>query len=161
VERLAARRPGHSAAPRRPPRPRAPRGLRRRRHAGLFRRSFGPWTLLFNTGGVGLAHQPGHIHADGLAIELSLHGERVVIDAGVGTYVPGSSRDYARSTRAHNTVTVGEGDPNQHELWASHRVGGRARTTDLSMGQITSRPACSATGPPGRTAGACTGTASA
>jgi uncharacterized heparinase superfamily protein len=65
-------------------------------HAGLFRRSFGPWTLLWNTGGVGLAHQPGHIHADGLAIELSLHGERVVIDAGVGTYVPGS----AATTRA-------------------------------------------------------------
>jgi hypothetical protein len=31
-------------------------------------------------------------------------------------------------------VTVGEGDPNQHELWASHRVGGRARTSDLSHG---------------------------
>ena len=102
--------------------------------AGLFRRAFGPWTLLFNTGGVGLPHQPGHIHADGLAIELSLHGERIVIDAGVGTYAPGSGRDYARSTRAHNTVTVGEGDPNQHELWAAHRVGGRARHSDLSHG---------------------------
>jgi hypothetical protein len=102
--------------------------------AGLFRRRFGPWTLLWNAGGVGLPHQPGHIHADGLAIELSLHEERVVVDAGVGTYDPGFFRDYARSTRAHNTVTVGEGDPDQHELWASHRVGGRARTDGLSFG---------------------------
>jgi hypothetical protein len=102
--------------------------------AGLFRRVFGPWTLLWNAGGVGLPHQPGHIHADGLAFELSLHEERVVIDAGVGTYAPGFLRDYSRSTRAHNTVTVGEGDPDQHELWASHRVGGRARTDGLSFG---------------------------
>lgn len=103
-------------------------------HAGLFRRRFGPWTLLWNIGGVGLAQQPGHIHADGLAFELSLHGERVIVDAGVGTYTPGFARDYARSTRAHSTVTVGEHDLDQHELWASHRVGGRARTTDLSYG---------------------------
>ncbi|MBL9107553.1 MAG: heparinase II/III-family protein [Myxococcales bacterium] len=102
--------------------------------AGLFRRAFGPWTLLWNAGGVGLPQQPGHIHADGLAFELSLHEERVLIDAGVGTYTPGFTRDYARSTRAHNTVTVGEGDPDQHELWASHRVGGRARTENLSFG---------------------------
>jgi hypothetical protein len=103
-------------------------------HAGLFRRSFGPWTLLWNAGGVGLRQQPGHIHADGLAFELSLHGERVVVDAGVGTYTPGFARDYARSTRAHSTVTIGENDLDQHELWASHRIGGRARTTDLSSG---------------------------
>jgi len=103
-------------------------------HAGLFRRRFGPWTLLWNAGGIGLANQPGHIHADGLAFELSLHAERVVIDAGVGTYNPGFARDYARSTRAHSTVTIGDHDANQHEMWASHRVGGRARTTDLSFG---------------------------
>ena len=109
-------------------------GLADAPHAGLFRRRFGPWTLLWNTGGVGLAHQPGHIHADGLAFELSLHDERVVVDAGVGTYTPGFLRDYARSTRAHSTVTVGEADADQHEMWASHRVGGRARTTDLSHG---------------------------
>lgn len=102
--------------------------------AGLFRRCFGPWTLLWNAGGVGLPHQPGHIHADGLALELSLSEERVVVDAGVGTYNVGFFRDYARSTRAHNTVTVGETDPDQHELWASHRVGGRARTMELAHG---------------------------
>ena len=111
-----------------------PGGPARAPHAGLFRPQVRPWALLGDAGGVGHAHQPGHIHADGLAFELSLLGERIIVDAGVGTYNPGFARDYARSTRAHNTVTVGEGDPDQHELWASHRVGGRARTTDLSHG---------------------------
>lgn len=100
--------------------------------SGLFRRVWGPWTLLWNAGGLGLPHQVGHIHADWLAYELALGDERVVVDAGVGTYEIGHERDYARSTRAHNTVTVGPADPDQHELWASHRIGGRAALFDMS-----------------------------
>lgn len=102
--------------------------------SGLFRRSWGPWTVLWNAGGLGLPHQVGHIHADWLSYELSLGDERVVVDAGVGTYDVGREREYARSTRAHNTVTVGPGDPDQHELWASHRIGGRGEPLDLSFG---------------------------
>jgi hypothetical protein len=93
---------------------------------GLFRREWGPWTVLWNAGGVGLDHQVGHIHADALAFELSLGRERVLVDAGVGTYQEGPERAYCRGTRAHSTVTLGPDDPDQHELWASHRIGGRA-----------------------------------
>ncbi|HET6583807.1 MAG TPA: alginate lyase family protein [Nannocystaceae bacterium] len=99
---------------------------------GFARRSWGPWTLLWNIGGVGMDHQVGHIHGDCLAIELSLGGARVVVDAGTGTYVRGPERAYARSTAAHNTVTVGVGDPDQHELWASHRIGARAQPVELA-----------------------------
>lgn len=95
--------------------------------SGLFRRTFGPWSVLWNAGFVGLPHQPGHVHGDALALELSLDATRVVVDAGVGTYVPGPDRAYARSTAAHNTATVGHGAPNQHELWASHRIARRAQ----------------------------------
>jgi len=35
------------------------------------------------------------------------------------------------STAAHNTVTVGVGDPDQHELWASHRIGARAEPGEI------------------------------
>jgi hypothetical protein len=77
-------------------------------------------------------HQVGHIHGDCLAIELSLGSTRVVVDAGTGTYLPGPERTYARSTAAHNTVTVGVGDPDQHELWASHRIGARAEPVVLA-----------------------------
>ncbi|MCB9704846.1 MAG: heparinase II/III-family protein [Myxococcales bacterium] len=93
--------------------------------SGFHRRSWGPFTLLWNLGRTGLDRQVGHVHADALGFELSLRGERVIVDAGVGTYVPGPERDYARGTAAHNTVTLGADD--QHELWASHRIGGRAR----------------------------------
>jgi len=103
--------------------------------SGVFRRSWGPWTLLWNAGGLGLAHQVGHIHGDWLSYELSLGDERVVVDAGVGTYEVGPERDYARSTRAHNTVTLGPGDRDQHELWASHRIGGRGQLEALSFNQ--------------------------
>ena len=102
--------------------------------SGLFRRAWGPWTLLWNAGGLGMPQQVGHIHGDWLGYELSLGGERVVVDAGVGTYEVGPERAYARSTRAHNTVTVGPGDRDQHELWASHRIGGRGELCDLSFG---------------------------
>ncbi len=104
-------------------------------HGGFARRSWGPWTLLWNCGGVGMDHQVGHIHGDALAIELSLAGDRVIVDAGTGTYVPGAERSYARSTVAHNTVTVGVGDPDQHELWASHRIGARAEPVVLDRAQ--------------------------
>jgi len=117
-ERLIARvgtRPaeGHALAPK----------------AGFARRVWGDWTLLWTVGDVGLPWQTGHIHGDALAVEISLGDERVIVDAGVGTYVVGAQRHYARSTRAHNTVTVGFGAPNQHELWASHRIGRRAECT--------------------------------
>ncbi len=109
---------------------------------GFARRHWGDWTLLWTFGGVGLPWQTGHAHGDALALELSLGDERVIVDAGVGTYRPGAKRSYARSTTAHNTATVGFGEPDQHELWASHRVGRRAApqlvqaTDDALAGRI-------------------------
>ncbi len=97
--------------------------------AGFYRRVWGPWTLLWNAGGTDLERQVGHLHADAMAIELSLGDERIIVDAGVGTYTVGGERNYSRSTAAHNTVTIGEDDRNQHELWASHRIGGRAEVS--------------------------------
>ena len=93
--------------------------------SGFARRAWGPFTLLWNRGGVGLPHQVGHIHGDCLSIELSVDDTRVLVDAGVGTYREGAEREYCRSTAGHNTVTVDGHD--QHELWKSHRIGGRAR----------------------------------
>jgi len=97
--------------------------------SGFARRVWGPFTLLWNRGGVGLPHQVGHVHGDCLSLELSIGTTRVLVDAGVGTYVEGDDRRYCRSTAAHNTVTVGGRD--QHELWKSHRIGGRAVLHDV------------------------------
>ena len=93
--------------------------------AGFARRSFGPWTLLFNRGDI--PRHAAHVHADAGSIELSLEDERMVVDAGTSAYAAGHDRAYARSTRAHNTVTVGLDHPDLHELWDRHEIGARAR----------------------------------
>jgi Heparinase II/III-like protein len=105
------------------------------RASGFSRRVWGPFTLLWNRGGVGMPQQVGHIHGDALALELDVGTTRVLVDAGVGSYLPGSDRDYVRSTRAHNTATVGAGDPDQHELWKSHRIGARAHPLELACSE--------------------------
>jgi len=102
--------------------------------SGFYRRCWGPWTVLWNAGGLGLPHQVGHLHGDALALELSLGRERVFVDAGVGTYVPGPARDASRSTPQHNTVTPASGRLDQHEFWASHRIGGRGQVGSLTIG---------------------------
>ena len=80
-----------------------------------------------DAGELGPDYQPGHGHADLLSFELSLHGSRVIRDAGVMSYEPGDMRRYCRATRAHNTVEINGAD--QSELWASFRVARRARPT--------------------------------
>jgi hypothetical protein len=71
---------------------------------------------------------PAHAHADFFSYELSLDGRRLIVDAGVGEYAPGPWREYYRSTRAHNTVSVDGLD--QIECWGSFRVARRARVLD-------------------------------
>lgn len=73
---------------------------------------------------------PGHAHADMLSYELSVGGRRLVVDSGVKEYEAGEWRDYARSTRAHNTITVG--GLNQVDVWASFRVGRRVKPSNVS-----------------------------
>lgn len=80
--------------------------------------------FLTDCGRIGPDHFPAHAHGDILAFEWSLDGYRIVVDAGVSEYHPGSWREYSRSTRAHNTVALEEHD--QCEFWKSFRVGRRA-----------------------------------
>jgi uncharacterized heparinase superfamily protein len=67
---------------------------------------------------------PAHAHADCLSFQMSVDGQRTLIDTGTSTYESGPRRDYERSTRAHNTVEVDRTD--QTEVWASFRAGRRA-----------------------------------
>jgi uncharacterized heparinase superfamily protein len=71
---------------------------------------------------------PAHAHGDIFSFELSLDGQRLIVDSGVGEYQAGLWRDYYRSTRAHNTVAVDGED--QIECWSSFRVARRARILD-------------------------------
>jgi len=71
---------------------------------------------------------PAHAHADFFSFELSVDKRRLVVDSGVGEYAAGSWREYYRSTRAHNTVSIDDVD--QIECWGSFRVARRARVLD-------------------------------
>lgn len=74
---------------------------------------------------MGPHHLPAHGHCSLFSYELSISGERFVVDSGVQEYESGPWRDYWRSTRAHNTVSVDGAE--QSEIWASFRVGHRTR----------------------------------
>ena len=76
---------------------------------------------------IGPDHIPGHAHADNLTFVLHVDGRPVIVDPGVSTYEQGERRTFERSTAAHNTVTLG--GRNSSDVWASFRVGRRARTT--------------------------------
>jgi uncharacterized heparinase superfamily protein len=81
--------------------------------------------LIFDAGKPCPDYLPAHAHADMLSYELTVGGQRVVVDSGVYEYAAGPWRNYFRSTRAHNTVEIAQ--TNQSDVWASFRVGRRAR----------------------------------
>lgn len=91
--------------------------------AGFARLEAGPFVLLASLAGPMPAYQPGHAHCDALAFELSVAGQRVITDTGVGEYTPGPDRSLCRATRSHATLEVAGQE--QAEIWGAHRVGGR------------------------------------
>ena len=73
---------------------------------------------------VGPTYLPGHAHADTLTFELSIGGERCVVNGGTSRYDTSPERLSQRGTASHNTVVVnGE---NSSEVWSSFRVARRA-----------------------------------
>lgn len=99
--------------------------LLQKHESGLYGVRSGHDMMLMDCGNVGPAYQPGHTHCDFLSYELMLDGRRIIVDSGVYEYEPGEMRDYVRSTKAHNTIVVDDGD--QSEIWAEFRVARRAR----------------------------------
>lgn len=87
--------------------------------------------LLIDVAPVGPDYLPGHAHADTLSFELSLFGQRVIVNGGTSRYGLGPERETERGTPAHSTVTV-DGQ-NSSEVWAGFRVARRARPFDLAI----------------------------
>jgi hypothetical protein len=69
-------------------------------------------------------YQTAHAHCDLLSFELDLFGRPFIVDSGVAGYAGHPLREYVRSTRAHNTVTVDHLE--QSEMWDTFRVARRA-----------------------------------
>lgn len=89
--------------------------------------------LLADVAPVGPDYQPGHAHADTLSCELSLFGQRVLVNSGISQYGEDAERHRQRSTVVHNTVCVDA--QNSSEIWAGFRVARRARPFGVGIEQ--------------------------
>ena len=106
-------------------------GLHHMSQSGYARLNSGDMAAILDVAPIGPEYIPGHAHADTLSFELSLAGERVIVNGGTSTYAPGAEREAQRATRAHSTVEI-DGE-NSSEVWAAFRVARRARITDLTV----------------------------
>ncbi len=89
--------------------------------------------IVCDAGKVGPDYIPGHAHGDIFSFELSLFGERVIVDSGVHDYCLDGMRGYCRSTAAHNTVEIDGQD--QCEFWDAFKVARRGRALDVHFEQ--------------------------
>lgn len=101
--------------------------------SGLVRLAINDAVLLVDVAPVGPDYLPGHAHADTLSFELSLFGQRVLVNSGTSVYGKGLQRHAERSTAAHNTVEI-DGESSS-EVWGGFRVARRANVHGLRMGE--------------------------
>ncbi|MBL0141380.1 MAG: alginate lyase family protein [Betaproteobacteria bacterium] len=87
--------------------------------------------MLMDVAPIGPDYLPGHAHADTLSFELSIFGQRVIVNGGTSRYGLGPERDAERGTPTHSTVTI-DGE-NSSEVWAGFRVARRARPFGLKV----------------------------
>jgi uncharacterized heparinase superfamily protein len=93
--------------------------------SGYVRMQLGDAVAIADVGPVGPDYLPGHAHADTLSFELSLRGERLLVNSGTSEYGVGAERLRQRGSGAHNTVTIDGQDSS--EVWSGFRVARRAR----------------------------------
>lgn len=99
--------------------------------SGYIRIEVNQAVALLDVAAVGPDYLPAHAHADTLSFELSLYRQRVFINTGTSCYAQGEDRMHQRGTSAHNTVVIN--GQNSSEIWASFRVGRRARPINLTV----------------------------
>lgn len=79
---------------------------------------------LLDVAPIGPDYLPSHANADTLSFELSLFGQRVIVNGGTSRYGSGLERLRERQTAAHSTVEI-DGQSSS-EVWGGFRVARRA-----------------------------------
>jgi uncharacterized heparinase superfamily protein len=103
------------------------------KESGYIKVNKGELALIADVAEIGPSYIPGHGHADTLSFELSLFGERVIVNSGISTYESGSNRMKQRGTKSHSTITID--DTNSSEVWGGFRVAKRAKVFNLNINQ--------------------------
>jgi uncharacterized heparinase superfamily protein len=99
--------------------------------AGYFGRRERGDVFIADCGRIGPDALPAHAHGDILSFELSLGGERIVVDPGVYEYIDGPLRRAARAAVSHNTLCFDGLD--QAEFFGAFRVARRPNVTLLDL----------------------------
>jgi uncharacterized heparinase superfamily protein len=105
--------------------------LTRLQDSGYIKGAVGDAALFIDVAPVGPDYLPGHGHADTLSFELSIRGQRMIVNGGTSRYGLGKEREAERGTAAHSTVTVDDADSS--EVWAGFRIARRAKPFDLRV----------------------------
>jgi len=104
------------------------------KESGYIRFNSNNMSLIADLASIGPDYLPGHAHADTLSFEMSIFGDRFIVNSGVSTYKLSSDRRMQRSTLAHSTISVD--DLNSSEIWGSFRVARRAKVSNISISEV-------------------------
>ena len=104
------------------------------KESGYIRLSSGHAVAFLDVAPVGPDYLPGHAHADTLSFELSLFGQRTIVNGGTSVYGVSPERLRERETRNHSTVEVD--GVSSSEVWGGFRVAQRAQPFGLQINSI-------------------------
>ena len=77
---------------------------------------------------------PAHGHCDAFNLEVSVAGQRWIVDSGNFNYEDDSMRHYCRGSVGHNVATIDA--QNQANIWSKFRMGTRPRITPFGEGEL-------------------------
>ena len=96
--------------------------------SGYSRIAIGDAVAIVDRASLGPDYLPAHAHADTLSFELSLFGQRVIVNSGTSVYGISPQRQRQRGTSTHSTITID--GKNSSEVWGAFRVARRAKVTN-------------------------------
>jgi uncharacterized heparinase superfamily protein len=88
-------------------------------------------TAFLDVAPIGPDYLPSHANADTLSFELSVFGQRVIVNGGTSRYGSGPERLRERQTAAHSTLEID--GTSSSEVWGGFRVARRAYPFDFSI----------------------------
>jgi len=109
-------------------------GLTYFQESGYIRLDKKDLVVMADVAKIGPDYIPGHGHADVLSFEMSLFGERLIVNSGISTYKIGLERQKQRGTLAHSTITIDVTDSS--EVWNGFRVAKRAKVFDIKNAKV-------------------------
>lgn len=120
-------------------------------NAGYSKMVAGTAAVWLDHGEIGPRWNPGHGHADFLAIELDIGGRRLIVDPGTSQYSTGVRRTWERSAASHNGPRYDGIEPVEYS--GCFKVGRMAAARPATPTQLAGLPAGSIGGTLDCTAG--------